>query len=45
LAKIDNVTLDEVNAVARRVLAGPYGAAVLGPYRSKRQLPQGLRKL
>jgi predicted Zn-dependent peptidase len=45
LAKIDDVTLDEVNAVARRVLAGPYGAAVLGPYQSKRQLPQRLRRL
>jgi predicted Zn-dependent peptidase len=45
LDKIDCVTLDEVNAVARRVLAGPYGAAVLGPYRSKRQLPYALRKL
>ena len=32
LAQIDSVTLDEVNAVARRVLGGPYGAAVLGPY-------------
>jgi len=45
LAKIDDVTLDEVNAVARRVLAGPYGAAVLGPYQSKRQLPQRLRRM
>ena len=45
LAQIDSVTLDEVNAVARRVLPGPYGAAVLGPYQSKRQLPQPLRKL
>ena len=45
LAKIDDVTLDEVNAVARRVLAGPYGAAVLGPYQSKRQLPQQLRRI
>ena len=45
LAQIDSVTLDEVNAVARRVLAGPYGAAVLGPYQAKRQLPQPLRKL
>jgi predicted Zn-dependent peptidase len=45
LAKIDRVTLDEVNMVARRVLGGPYGAAVLGPYKSKRQLPQRLRRL
>jgi predicted Zn-dependent peptidase len=45
LAKIDSVTLGEVNMVARRVLGGPYGAAVLGPYQSKRQLPQRLRRL
>jgi len=45
LAQIDSVTLGEVNAVARRVLAGPYGATVLGPYPSKHQLPQQLRKL
>lgn len=45
LAEIDSVTLDEVNAVARRVLTGPRAAAVLGPYQSKRQLPQRLRAL
>jgi len=45
LAQIDGVTLDEVNGVARRVLAGPHAAAVLGPYQSKRQLPQRLRAL
>jgi len=45
LAQIDSVTLDEVNAVARRVLAAPHAAAVLGPYGSKRQLPQRLRTL
>ena len=45
LAQIDSVNLDEVNAVAHRVLAGPYAAAVVGPYQSKRQLPQRLRKL
>jgi predicted Zn-dependent peptidase len=45
LAQIDSVTLDEVNAVARRVLAGPYGAAVLGPYQTKRELPHRLRVL
>ena len=31
LALIDEVTLDEVNAVARRLLTRPFGAAVLGP--------------
>ena len=45
LAQIDSVTLDEANAVARRVLAGPYGAAVLGPYQTKRELPPRLRTL
>jgi predicted Zn-dependent peptidase len=45
LAQIDKVTLDGVNAVARQLLTKPYGAAVLGPYRSKRQLPQQLRAL
>jgi predicted Zn-dependent peptidase len=45
LAKIDKVTLDEVNMVARKVLGTPCGAAVLGPYQSKRQLPQRLRSL
>ncbi len=45
LARIDAVTLDEVNAVARRLLSRPFGAAVFGPYKSKRQLPQRLRAL
>lgn len=45
LAHIDRVSLDEVNAVARRVLSGSYGGAVLGPQRSKRSLPAPLRKI
>ena len=45
LERIDGVTVDEVNAVARRLLSRPFGAAVLGPYRSKRQLPQPLQTL
>ncbi|MDP9168050.1 MAG: insulinase family protein, partial [Actinomycetota bacterium] len=45
LALIDAVTLEEVNAVARQLLSRPYGAAVLGPHRSKRSLPQALRAL
>lgn len=45
LAKIDAVTVDEVNAVARRLLTRPSGAAVLGPQRSKRSLPQPLRAI
>ncbi len=43
LALIDAVTLDEVNAVAKQLLNRPYGAAVLGPHRSRRSLPQALR--
>ena len=45
LGEIDSVTLDEVNAVASRVLTGAYGAAVMGPYQTKRQLPHRLRTL
>src|SRR5262249_54964802 len=45
LQQIDQVTLEEVNAVARRVLGKRYGAAVLGPYASKRSLPQQLRAM
>ena len=43
LAHIDAVEVSDVNALARRLLARPYGAAVLGPYRSKRSLPKQLR--
>jgi predicted Zn-dependent peptidase len=45
LRQIDEVTVDEVNAVASRLLAKRYGAAVLGPYASKRFLPQQLRAM
>jgi predicted Zn-dependent peptidase len=45
LALIDKVTLDEVNAAARQLLTRPFGAAVLGPYRTKRSLPQPLRTI
>ncbi|MDA4109880.1 M16 family metallopeptidase [Mycolicibacterium holsaticum] len=45
LAKIDAVTIDEVNAVARRLLARPYGAAVVGPQRSEESLPQALQAI
>ena len=45
LAQIDAVTLDEVNAIARQLLSRPYGAAGLGPHRSKRSLPRPLRAL
>ncbi len=45
LQELDDVTVDEVNAVARRLLRKAYGAAVLGPYRSKRSVPQQLRAI
>jgi predicted Zn-dependent peptidase len=45
LRQIEQVTLDQVNAVARRLLSKPYGAAVLGPYSAKRSLPQQLRAM
>jgi predicted Zn-dependent peptidase len=45
LALIDAVTLDEVNAVAKQLLNRPYGAAVLGPHRSKKSLPHALRSI
>jgi predicted Zn-dependent peptidase len=43
LAELDAVTVEEVNAVARRLLRKPCGVAVLGPYRSRRSLPPRLR--
>lgn len=45
LRHIDEVTVEDVNAVARMVLSGRFGAAVLGPHRSKRSLPQPLRAI
>ena len=45
LQKIDDVTLAEVNAVARKLLTRPCGAAVLGPQRSKKSLPRPLRAI
>jgi predicted Zn-dependent peptidase len=45
LNSIAEVTLEDVNAVAAKVLSGRYGAAVLGPYRSTRSLPQPLRTI
>lgn len=45
LAQIEAVTLEEVNAVAHQLLSRDYGAAVLGPYRSKKTLPQQLRAI
>ncbi|MGE2836652.1 M16 family metallopeptidase [Mycobacterium sp. SMC-4] len=45
LARIDAVTVEEVNAVARQLLSRPFGAAVLGPVRGKRALPRPLQKI
>lgn len=45
LELIDAVTVDEVNMVARQLLSRPFGAAVLGPHRSKRSLPATLKAL
>ncbi|BBZ05010.1 peptidase M16 [Mycolicibacterium chitae] len=42
LAHIDAVTLDEVNAVAKKLLTQPFGAAVLGPGASRKTLPRRL---
>ncbi len=45
LRHIEQVTVEDVNAVAAKVLTGRFGAAVLGPHRSKRSLPHRLRVL
>jgi len=45
LRELDAVSVDEVNTVARRLLRRPYGVAVLGPYRSRRAVPQQLRAI
>jgi predicted Zn-dependent peptidase len=45
LARIDAVSLEDVNAVARKLLTRSYGGAVVGPQTSKRSLPQPLRAI
>jgi len=45
LTRIDEVTLEDVNAVARQLLTRQFGAAVLGPVRGKRSLPRPLQTL
>jgi predicted Zn-dependent peptidase len=45
LAQIEAITLDEVNAVARRLLNRSFGAAVLGPVQSTKTLPPQLQSL
>ena len=45
LRGIERVRVEDVNAVAAKVLTGRFGAAVLGPHRSKRSLPHRLRAI
>ena len=45
LTRIDEVTLEDVNAVARQLLTRPFGAAVLGPVRGRRSLPRPLQTI
>jgi predicted Zn-dependent peptidase len=45
LRHIERVSIDDVNAVAAKVLTGRFGAAVLGPHPSKRGLPRRLRAI
>ncbi|RVW03895.1 M16 family metallopeptidase [Rhodococcus xishaensis] len=43
LARIDEVTTDDVREVARVLLQRPFGASVVGPYRGMRDLPASVR--
>lgn len=45
LGQIDAVTLEEVNAIARKLLKRPFGAALLGPCTAEQALPERLRAL
>jgi hypothetical protein len=45
LRKIDRVSVADTHRVARELLSRPFGAAVVGPYRSRRQLPKSLTSL
>ena len=45
LRELSAVTVEEVNAVAARLLRQPHGVAVLGPYRSQGALPRRLRSM
>jgi predicted Zn-dependent peptidase len=46
LRELDEVTVEEVNATARRLLGKPYGVAVLGPHSSTgKSLPGQLRAI
>ncbi|MFG1781089.1 M16 family metallopeptidase [Rhodococcus oryzae] len=43
LARIDEVTTEEVREVAAMLLSRPFGASVVGPYKRKRDLPAAVR--
>ncbi len=43
LAAIDRVSAADVNRVARELLSQPFGGAVLGPHRGRRDLPATVR--
>ncbi len=45
LRQLDRVRRSDVNALAARLLTGPFGGAVVGPYRNRRQLPKQLAAL
>ncbi|WP_405139004.1 M16 family metallopeptidase [Nocardia sp. NBC_01388] len=45
LARIDEVTTDEVSRIAATLLSRPIGASVAGPYRRTRDLPAVVRRL
>ncbi|WP_223249460.1 M16 family metallopeptidase [Williamsia muralis] len=45
LRKIERVTVSDTSRVAGELLSRPMGAAVVGPYRSRRQLPKSLTGL
>ncbi|MFD4181779.1 M16 family metallopeptidase [Rhodococcus sp. NPDC058514] len=43
LARIDEVTTEEVREVAAMLLNRPFGASIVGPYKRKRDLPASVR--
>ncbi|MFB7717130.1 MULTISPECIES: M16 family metallopeptidase [unclassified Nocardia] len=45
LARIDEVTTDEVSRIAAKLLSRPFAASVAGPYRRTRDLPAPVRRL
>ena len=45
LARIDEVTVEDVREVAAVLLRRPMGAAVVGPYSGPRDLPRSVRSI